>query len=310
METAFSRDVERSVSTYFHAFGPSPDWDELVWWPPDVFALGSLVLDHAEAYRFVVAPPRGRRWPPLADWGEQVCAAAGDWRGNVSPRGCEPPALVRRCWDTISRDRNVPLASFRSGEAWDAIAALLTLHAIADEACAEVSRAGRGFANRAFESRAWALLQERGSLARLSPTRVRIVPKGHFSSHGITIRSLSKHLALCYESVEVRWRAVEPGPAAERGTYNMLLVPWPLSVRVEDFRPAPSVLIENMDTERFGFFEFDPDRSLDLERISSLLEAAVAAHGRVDAVIFPEAAVDQDAVAGYKTRLPTMVRPS
>ena len=127
METAFSRDVERSVSTYFHAFGPSPDWDELVWWPPDVFALGSLVLDHAEAYRFVVAPPRGRRWPPLADWGEQVCAAADDWRGNVSPRGCEPPALVRRCWNTISRDRNVPLASFRSGEAWDAIAALLTL---------------------------------------------------------------------------------------------------------------------------------------------------------------------------------------
>lgn len=83
--------------------------------------------------------------------------------------------------------------------------ALLTLHAVADEACADVAGLGSRASDRSFEGRAWRLLQAGGSLARLSPTRVRIVPKSHLCSHGITIRSLSKYLALCYESVEVRW---------------------------------------------------------------------------------------------------------
>lgn len=47
----------RSVWAYFSVFAPAPEWDELPRWPPDVFALANLVLDHTEGYRFVVAPP-------------------------------------------------------------------------------------------------------------------------------------------------------------------------------------------------------------------------------------------------------------
>jgi hypothetical protein len=43
----------RTTCSYFGAFGPTPEWDELMWWPPDVFALANLILDHTEAYRFV-----------------------------------------------------------------------------------------------------------------------------------------------------------------------------------------------------------------------------------------------------------------
>lgn len=304
---AFPVDVsdegKRSVSSYFRAFAPAPEWVELAWWPPDVFTLANLVLDHTEGYRFVVAPPRGRRWPPLPDWSGQVRAAAQAWRNGNTPRGCEPPPLARRCWATVTRYRDAPLTEIRSGEAWELTMALLTLHAIADEACAEVASCGRRASRPSFEGRAWALLQAQGSLSRLSPTRVRIVPKGQLSARGITIRSLSRYLALCYESVEVRWRSIEPGPLAERGDYNLLLVPWPLSVKAEDFRPAPPMLLENMDPERFGFFEFAPEPSLDCELVSSLLEAAVADAGRVDAVVLPEAAVYAEAIPGLEQTL-------
>jgi hypothetical protein len=303
---AFPADVsnegKRSVASYFHAFAPTPEWDELVRWPPDVFTLANLVLDHTEGYRFVVAPPRGRRWPPLEDWSGQVRAAAQAWRNGATPR-CEPPPLVRRCWATVTRHRDTPLARIRSGDAWELTTALLTLHAVADEACAEVGSCGRRASAPSFEGRAWALLQGQGSLSRLSPTRVRIVPKGHFSASGITIRSLSRYLALCYESVEVRWRSIEPGPSAERRDYNLLLAPWPLSVKAEDFRPAPPMLLENMDLERFGFFEFAPAPSLDYRLVNCLLEAAVAEAGRVDAVIFPEAALYPGAIAGLEQTL-------
>ena len=287
---------ERSVSSYFDAFAPAPAWDELVRWPPDCFALANLVLDHTEAYRFVVAPPSGRSWPPLPDWETEMHAAARAWRDAAGDPDVEVPPLVRRAWDAVTRFRDEPLARIRTGEAWELATALLTLHALADEACAEVSRCGRRGHGRSFEQLAWASLQERGSLARLSPTRVRIVPKTHFSGGGITIRSISRYLALCYESVEVRWRSVQPGSSAERRDYNIVLVPWPLTVEARDFTPASPVLLENMDTDRFGFFEFAPDSSFDYDLFESLLSLAGGGSSGVDAVVFPEAALGADTI--------------
>jgi hypothetical protein len=294
---------EPSVASYFDAFAPAPAWDELVAWPPDVFALTNLVLDHTEGYRFVVAPPPGRRWPELPDWGEQVRLAARAWGDAAGAGGGELPSLVRRLWATVTRCRDVPLAEIRSGAAWELAEALLTLHATADEACAGVASSGRTASPASLEGAAWALLQDGGSLSRLSPARVRIVPKTHFAALGITIRSLSRYLALCYESVDVRWRSIAPAPPSDRRDYNIVLVPWPLIVGACDFRPALPKVIENMDLERFGFFEFAPEAAVDRGLLGSLLAAAVEETGRVDAVIFPEDAVHADEIAGLEETL-------
>jgi hypothetical protein len=284
----------RSVVSYFDAFAPAPEWHDLVRWPPDVFALANLVLDHTEAYRFVVAPPPGRRWPPFEEWEAQVKREARQWKESVE----EPPPLVRACWDTVTRCRDVPLVDVRSGTAWELSAALLTLHALADEACVDVTSERRLFGDR-FEARGWRLLQGRGSLSRLSPGRVRILPKTNFPPRGITIRSLSRYLGLCYEAVDVRWRGVEPSPSGDRRYYNILLLPWPLSIKATDFRPAAVRPIENMDPNRFAFFEFAPEVSLDAQIVGSLLSAA----GPVDAVILPESAVDAASIAALENTL-------
>ena len=295
-------DAERSVASYFDAFAPAPEWDELVWWPPDVFALANLVLDHTVGYRFVVAPPAGERWPPLPDWGSQVRSAGQSWKSVLGESG-RLPELVSRYWAVVTQSRDTPLAAIRSGDAWQLTAALLGLHAMADEACAGVAASGRHPAPASFEARAWQLLQEQGSLSRVSPTRVRIVPKTNSSARGITIRSLSRHLALSYEAVDVRWRSIGPGPSAERGDYNIVLVPWPLSVRAADFRPAAPDLLGNMDADLFGFFEFAPEAPIDCDLVGSLLAVALERNGRVDAVVFPETAVRADVVSDLERTL-------
>jgi hypothetical protein len=280
---------DRTVSSYFGAFAPAARWEELVWWPPDVFALANLVLDNTWGYRFVVAPPAGRRWPPLPHWNADVREASRAWGAGVGRQDGQLPALVRRCWEIVCRGRETPLAKIRSGEAWELAEALLTLHSTADEACAEVAVNGSQAATESFESQAWCWLQEHGSLARLSPTRVRIMPKTHFSSQGITIRSLSRYLALCYESVDVRWKSVELESGGRRD-YNIVLLPWPLSVRGSDFRPAGPGPLENMDADLFGFFEFAPRVSLNCALLASVLQAARERVGIVDAVVLPEGA--------------------
>ena len=51
--------------------------DELLEWPPDVFALTDVILERSEAYRFALSPPRGAEWPParIAGWPDAVAVA-------------------------------------------------------------------------------------------------------------------------------------------------------------------------------------------------------------------------------------------
>ncbi len=223
-------DHVRTIASYFRAFYPAPDWDDLPSWPPDVFALSNLVLDHTQSYRFVVSPPAGGRWPPIDGWNDEILSAAAAWREAGDEPGAPLPRLVEECWEVVTKARDVALADVASGEAWEVCQALLTLHAVADEACAWLAAPAAPGACRACEERAWKLLDRNGSLSRISPARIRILPKGHFTAKGITIRSLSRYLALCYESVDVHWSRVGPdeGVAAAlqgREDYNILLVP-------------------------------------------------------------------------------------
>jgi len=293
-----------TVASYLGAFAPDARWDELVSWPPDAFALTNLVLDHTEGYRFAVAPCNGRHWPPLPDWSERVRAAAHAWTSARTREG-ELPELVGRSWEAIARRSTTPLAAIRTGEAWELTEALLTLHATADEACTDIGRLGRSAPPTSFERRAWQLLQDHGSLSRLPASRVRVVPKTHLSARGITIRSLSRHLALCYESVDVRFRGADAAPDRSAGAheYTILLLPWPLSVSARDFRPTADGVLENMEAELFGFFEFAPAQQLDLGFLHSLMQAALDDVGHVDAVLLPEGAVDADDVAGLERTL-------
>lgn len=282
--------------SYFRAFYPGPRWGQLPSWPPDVFALCNLVLDHTESFRFVVAPPPGRHWPPSEDWNHRVTEAAAEWRDSCGGSGGELPGLVRDCWDVVSRSRTVSLDDVRSGEAWELCQALLTLHATADEACVGLARRDLSATGRSFEARAWKVLMRTGSLSHLSPSRVRVLPKTNLSPRGITIRSLSRYLALCYEAVDVRWRRMEaepllPRPRERRRKYNVLLVPWPLAVKASDFAPVRSPL-GNMDSDLFGFFEFAPATPLDVSQVSALLATARSEGCRADAVILPECAVE------------------
>jgi hypothetical protein len=295
-------EVVHSLASYVGAFGPLPAWDDLPCWPPDVFCVCNLILDHTEAYRFAVAPPAGRRWPPAPDWNARVADAARGWRDavTVGTPTVVLPDYVQRHWDVLSRARDLPMTRIASGDEWEVCEALLTLHALADEACAGLGVHEPTPEGTALEERAWAMLTARGSLSRLPPRRVSIVPKTNFAARGITIRSMSRYLALYYESVEVRWRrvAAEVRATAQTAgprTFHVLLVPWPLTVRSEDFRSVPNPL-DNMDPEVFGFFEFAPHQTLDRAYLASLVRAAVDQGERVDAVMLPEDAVSPDEI--------------
>jgi hypothetical protein len=292
-----------TVSSYFRSFS-TRSLSDVVRWPPDIFALTNLVLDHTEAYRFAVSPPGGSRWPPEPGWEQSVGAAAAEWRESAAAESAGIPASVARHWEWLVGHLATPLTALRAGEEHGLCESLLTLHAMADETCRGLTWLPGGSSDGRFERRAWDLLARHGSLSYIDSTRVRITPKVHSAARGITIRSLSRYLALGYESIDVRWRRIDRmrPPGSDRRALNMLLVPWPLGFRASAFRVVEGPL-QNMDPGSFGFFQFDPGTSLDLSHLRRLVEAARRIVDSIDAVIFPEAAMEAREVSAVEDLL-------
>lgn len=123
---------------------------------------------------------------------------------------------------------------------------------------------------------------------------LKVLPKQHTPQRGLTLRSLSHHLALLPESeVETYW--IPPPPmvqAPERSfaraeSFNVLIAPWPLEVLPAQFTSRPM----NGAPARFRVFGYERTEDLDAfaNWLSDQIErgASLTADG-LDMIVFPE----------------------
>jgi hypothetical protein len=274
--------------------------DELLAWPPDVFALTNVLLDRSEAFRFALSPPEGVRWPPAGagDWSDAVVEAGREWCAWVEDRGGCVPSMLAEEWGVALEGADLPMVDLAEGRDWRVCTALLSLHAIADEACAGLGSAteranGRGALYRA---RARELLARTGSLARIAPRRVRVLPKVRTPPTGRP--AFSRYVCVQGAGLEASWHKLQArhlgtDPRAEY--VHLLLLPWPLRVRESDFR-ALEGSVQRLEHDPFGFFEFAPAERLDLDLVDRVLIAALDEVDDVDVVVLPEAAIDESEI--------------
>ena len=283
--------------------------DRLLEWPPDVFALTEVVLERSAAYRFALSPPADNRWPPpsVPGWADAVADAGQRWSAWAQDGQRALPELLAREWEVVCDGADVPLTELAEAREWRLCEALLTLHAIADEACAGLGVAldaacGLGFVYRA---RGRELLAATGSLSRIPPDVLKVLPRLRTPPNGTSLRSLSRYASVQRPGVEVRWHKVlgrRPGRAPRDRGVNRLLLPWPLRVRESDFRPLTET-VDNLPSEPHGFFEFAPSERLDLDLVERMLIAAHDEVTQVDVVVLPESAVDEDEIDDLETVL-------
>jgi hypothetical protein len=266
-------------------------------WPPDVFALTNVLLRRSEVFRFALSPPAGVRWPPIGAgvWSEAMVDASRRWCAWVEDRRGSVPGVLAEAWSVALERSDLPLEDLAEGRDWRVCEALLTLHAIADEACAGLGSAsaradGRGAA---YRSRARELLARTGSLARFPPRRMRVLPKIRTPPTGRA--SFARYACVEGSGLEARWHKLptrHPGTGPPAEFVNFLLLPWPLRVRESDFRPVEGS-VQRLERDPLGFFEFAPSERLDLDLLDRVLTAARDEVDGVDVVVLPESAVDE-----------------
>jgi hypothetical protein len=161
-------------------------------WPPDAFAITATILKQAAAYSSVIEtwPPRGQK-----EWTKFITRIGATWRTVAT--GTDPlPNEVNRWWRLIRAATAVPIESVcRDGALCQA---LLELNAAADEASWGIGI--RDTPPDAFGMRALSLLVRNGFRSfceRVHPSRAVVLAKLHTPRSGLTLRSLSHHLALC-----------------------------------------------------------------------------------------------------------------
>src|SRR5215475_349256 len=300
---------EPTPASTWYALAGSPFTEDLLEWPADLFALTNSILKRTEAYRFVLSPPSGEEWPPrrFPNWSDAVEDAGRQWSVWLEDRKSLFPELLAGEWSAFRERAGTPLEDLAEGRDWRMCEALLTLHAIADEACAGLGMAldrsdGKGCLYRA---RGRELLVRTGSLARIQSHSLRVLPKVCTPPNGTSFRSFSRYACVQGPGVEARWHKV---PVRRSGTEfqarhaNLLLLPWPLRVRESDFRRVEGS-VQRLAKEPFGFFEFAPSEKLDLDLVSRMIVAARDEVDSVDGVLLPESAVDENEVEDLETVL-------
>src|SRR5262249_58735993 len=113
------------ASTWEAIAGRRPS-DELLDWPPDLFALANVALDRSEAFRFAISPVGA--WPPprFGDWAAAVETAGRGWGAFVEDPRVAFPALVSEEWAALQEGLETTLEALARGGRRRALRALVT----------------------------------------------------------------------------------------------------------------------------------------------------------------------------------------
>jgi hypothetical protein len=307
--TAMLRAKLPTIASTWESASGIPFANELVDWPPDVFAFTEVILERSEAYRFVLSPPDAVEWPPsrIPAWSVAVTDEGRRWSlwTEDSSRGF--PHVLLEEWRLLCESAGTPLDVLAEGKEWRLCEALLTVHAIADEACAGLGVPLDSSDCRAYlyQARGRELLARAGTLSRIHPQLLRVLPKVRTSPNGTAPGSLSRYACVLRPETMARWHKIpvrHPGADVRASHANLLLLPWPLRVRETDFRPVDSPLRRDAG-EPFGYFEFAPAEKLDLGLVSRVVVAARDEVESVDVVCLPESAIDESEIQSLEAVL-------
>jgi hypothetical protein len=278
-------------------------------WPADAFALAMSLIQKSGIYTLVL-----NDWPPPADdeqttgeWAERMREFGEQWREIAGEENGSLPRFVQARWRKLIESFSMSLDQLREDPSL--AHALFELAAMADEASAGVglprSSDSSGRSARFYRRARHQLLpNEKGSslCIEIDPTRLRILPKMHAPGKGLTIRSLSHHLALCSGDEICPFWETSIAYASQRESLNLLVVPWPERVKPVQFKRVPrrDSGMRNMP-DKFGFFRYvpEPERNKDghvtpdgfVTHVETLYREALSMLGRIDGIIFPELAL-------------------
>ncbi len=140
---------------------------------------------------------------------------------------------------------------------------------------------------------------------KIHPSFLRVLPKSQTPASGLSLRSLTHHLALCPPvGIRAHWYAdgfsgLGDGTISQnqRNHCNLLLIPWPYSILPKQFKgiqePNPARYTVPLDTGWFEYHPRDVTGGTLLRHVESLIDEAIDKVGHLDLIVFPELSISR-----------------
>ncbi len=275
----------------------------LIDWAPDVFAVTAYLLHKTGAYHHAL---NYGSWAKLKKahgqkrlTHEQMQHLGHEWRKRMDG-GQRPPSPVSALWRRIMKHRALSLDKVYDHLAL--VALLLDLTGCADAACEGLGLPASPPSGKSHLIASDLLVSSHlGTGAstlcqHITPSTLCVLPKLHTPQIGMTIRSLTHHLAMWpRDELCPVWPAelLNGSTTREEGGLNVLLVPYPYTLETAQFKdPGINMCGMHKMADGFRFVRFEPESArnwLKNEFPRLLRKAQIAAPGgRIDAVVFPE----------------------
>ena len=294
------------------------DFDEFLIWPPDLFALTSLLLAKSGAHTYVTNPHAGnleavhtraanavaigQTWRSQLDDVDSFDVLADHprtkplSRGHVQQLLNNTPAEVKNAWGPFLQSwsglnpnlvHTDGLQDLHDDKHAQDVGHLLFLHAVADAACEDVLTHTAS----KFLQTCKARLFRDGTLSFCDPSRVVVLPKQHTPQVGLSLRSISLNLAFHQRPAASQWLGNTDTDA--RRQLRLLLFPWPFVIRCGEFSPGQAI------DKHHRFFCYAQNATADHEafhRLNHIIAAAKKELGGdelIDMLIMPESSLDK-----------------
>ena len=233
------QDDLHKVSNLINEFIPLWKNRDAFIWPPDVFAVTSVILQRTGCYRAVITDSTVTRtethiYQQAKNWIKWIaeCLTNDAVEENKDVKHVLDLRLqlltlsegvtfeeLRAYPDEDSDEAASPVRNF--------VKKLIELHALADEACDGFGILLGPYAETGIaHALANLLLVAGGSLASLPKRYGVVLPKFRTAADGLTIRSFSRHITHHISEVEIFWRTI-PWMSIGDNKLNVLVAPYP-----------------------------------------------------------------------------------
>lgn len=302
----------------------SDDLFEWLYWPPNVFALTSMILQRTGSYRICLIEDidwdyahRNKIIGKEADhWIREVGKVLRDGSKEFQPfniRKRPGNTIFKEAFEIIQQNLDFELIHLRiivsdpidkfpktyietAEKAREIAKALVNLHAISDLACSTMGIVDSIYSNDADLNLAITignfLLTSTGSLSTIDKLNGVVLPKYRTPQQGQVLRSLSHHLTFHVTETEIIWRTI-PWLNTNEKTLNILAIPMPYSVRAHDFETIPE---KNHPSRYFKLKikDFDEER---INLLHSIVDKLIELKGRISRihiVVLPELSITKN----------------
>lgn len=283
--------------------------DEWFTWPPDVFALTSMLLKMTGLYRYAVSPYPGKKGEPCVwvDKDNRAAKTSREWYKWILGLSEDFPEDLRKSREILFDERN-KINFYDFDISSETCKAIFHLHAVADTACSNFGLpAAPGIYINQIHFLANTLLGLTGTLSRLPRRHGIVLPKMRAPQSGLTLRSFSHHLTFHQTEMDIRWRTI-PWNYQDYRAINIMVIPAPYDVPSRSFRRCAAYPGNKTGVQNFDYFEYTSEEPLDVSSVAALLRKAHKEVERVHMIVFPEAALTHSDLDKLKAALQSEIR--